>query len=677
LNYRVVSATVVAAAIAAFALVLTGPSLLSIPADLLPIPRITSASPEVVVVDTSGRRPPAAGSRTNPTPVDDPSSTGDAILASGASASVAVVPVPSSTPVEVPVFGSTRSGYVRDGHVTLSLGWTRHAGVTTTVERRLAALSQGTCGIFGPWEPASATDQLPPGSCAVYRVLVDGTVVYQLPEIVRYDGTRPIIEEIGVTETGAREHVAGSTVYIAAGADDLRPLSVSALASDPESGLANVVFSSGETSVTVSTAPWQAELVPARGGISVTAVNPPGDEATSAVDVVVDGDGPNGGFVDYPAEPGPDGTVRVTFDAGNDAGSGIDAAVTELERRAAVLTSDGCGEYGGWRPSSANDTAPEGRCLQYRYRVQDNVGNETIYTSSVELTAADRTGPTTAIVSPAEGAIVSGTVEVVAEADDNGSGLRSLAIQLRGPAGGWTSLGSGSNANLTAAWDTLTVEPGRYVLRSVAEDRSGNVTESEWIEVTVAADTTAPRASIVSPADGSTVSGSTEVEAEAMDDESGLRSVTLQVRRPCGGWSDLATFSSGPFAATWDTSVLEPGRYQLRAVATDRRGNTSISAAVTVTVESIHEEPPTPEPPGDHDSDDEDSDDEDEDSDGDDSEDDSDDDDAGDEDSEDEDSGDDSTEEASAEAVASAGDSGAAQVSEQSAPAADDSADSE
>src|SRR5215210_1472718 len=133
-----------AVALAAFALVLTGRVVLPMQADLLPIPPISSAAPQVVVVETGP--PPAAASRTNPTPISDPSATGEAILVSGASADASTVPVPSSTPVEVPVIDTTRSGYVRNGRVTLSLGWTHRAGVSTAVERRLAQLSYGSCG---------------------------------------------------------------------------------------------------------------------------------------------------------------------------------------------------------------------------------------------------------------------------------------------------------------------------------------------------------------------------------------------------------------------------------------------------------------------------------------------------------------------------------------------------
>jgi Big-like domain-containing protein len=586
MNYRAVSATVVAAAIAAFVLVLTGSTLLPIAADLLPIPRIVPAPLETVVVDTERR--PEATSPTNSAPAGDSASPGTP--ASGGSSSV---PGSSSGSAGAPAIVTTRFGYVGGGQVVLSLGWARDA--TTAVERQLATLSYGSCEGFGPWEPASTTDQLPPGSCAAYRVLVEGEVVYELPELARYDGTQPIVEDLDVTEEGAREHVIGSTLYVAAGADELRPVSVAATASDPESGLASVAFATGETSITVTEAPWQTELIPERGSISVTALNTPGGETTSEVAVVADGEGPSGGFVDYASEPGPDGTVHVDFSAGTDAGSGVDAGT--LERRGAPLTSSGCGEYGGWNDASADERLPEGRCFQYRYHVRDNVGNETIYSSQVEVAVADDTAPTTAIVSPDDGSVLSGTVDVVAEADDEGSGLRSVAIQVRGAGHeDWTTLETGSGSSVTAAWDTLSVKPGCYLLRAVAEDRTGNVTESEPVEVIVAADTTAPSAAIVSPTEGTTVSGSTTVEAEAADAESGLESVTIQVRRACRDWSDLATFSSGPFTTTWDTSVLEPGRYQLRVVATDRRGNKFASDPVVVTVEALVEPPPV-EPP--------------------------------------------------------------------------------
>jgi Bacterial Ig domain len=588
----VVSAPFVAATIVACIAGLAGQALLSIESNLLPIPGIASGSPEVVVIESSPTEPPGAGqSGTNPRQLP----AGEAVPTATSSGGTGL---PASPLSELPVVVSTTAGYADEGRVVLSLGSAARAGASVTVERRLAALSYGACGVFGAWELASANDQLPPGACAVYRVLVDGTVVYELPEIIRYDGTRPTEPEITVTEAGVREHVAGSTLYLAAGAESLRPVSVTAEVSDPESGLGSVVVSSGGDSVTLNDAPWEAELVPAPAGISVTATNVPGDTSSSRFEVAVDGDGPVGGFVDYLPQPAPDGTVFVAYDAGLDVGAGIDASSGVLERRSALLTSEGCGEYGGWNPTPAVDTPGQGRCLQYRYTVRDNVGNEAVYTSPVEVLVPDQTNPTTALILPADGAIVSGTVEISAEAEDQGSGLRSLAIQLSGAGAEWTTLATGSDPLLSVGWDTLSVEPGSYLLRSVAEDRNGNVGASQPIEVTVAADKTAPSVAIVTPSDGAILTDTTTVEAVAADAESGLRSVTIQARRACGSWSDLGSFSEGPFTVSWDAGSMKSGRYELRAVATDRRGNRSVSASVDVRVK----------PPGEEEDDDEDDD---------------------------------------------------------------------
>lgn len=588
----VISAPFVGATIVACIVALAGQALLSIESHLLPIPRIVPGSPGVVVIESSPSEPQGAGqSGTNPSQLPAGEAVPTTTSPGGPSS-------PSSAMSELPVVVSTTAGYAEGGRVVLSLGSAARPGASVTVERRLAALSHGACGVFGAWELASANDQLPPGSCGVYRVLVDGAVVYELPEIIRYDGTRPTEPEITVTEVGAREHVAGSTLYLAAGAESLRPVSVTAAVSDPESGLGSVVVSSGGDSVTLNDAPWEAELVPGPTGISVTAENVPGDTSSSTFEVAVDGDGPVGGFVDYLPQPAPDGTVFVAYDAGMDVGAGIDASSGVLERRTALLTSEGCGEYGGWNPTPAVDTPSQGRCLQYRYTVRDNVGNEAVYTSPVEVFMPDQTNPTTALISPADGAIISGTVEISAEAEDQGSGLRSLAIQLSGAGAEWTTLATGSDPRLSVGWDTLSVEPGSYLLRSVAEDRNGNVGASRPIEVTVAADTTAPSVAIVTPSDGAVLTDTTTVEAVAADAESGLRSVTIQARRACGSWSDLGSFSEGPFTVSWDAGSMKPGRYELRAIATDRRGNTTVSDSVGVRVERKPAEPEPTEPPG-------------------------------------------------------------------------------
>ena len=76
------------------------------------------------------------------------------------------------------------------------------------------------------------------------------------------------------------------------------------------------------------------------------------------------------------------------------------------------------------------------------------------------------------------------------------------------------------------------------------------------------------------------------VSAEAEDAGSGVESVSIWVRARCGGWIELGSFSGTSGSVAWDTTAFEPGRYELRSVAVDRRGNKAVSEPVKVYVEA-------------------------------------------------------------------------------------------
>lgn len=579
------------------ALGLTGRVLFRSGLDLLPIPSIGRGSVALVVVDgpREQRKPPASVAPSPTASAGTATTASEPILTAAPSQPVTTAsPDSGSPPAGVPSILNGRAGYVRNGRVVLELGWTARTGGETSVERRLATLADGECGVFDTWSTTDALAPLPPGSCALYRVLIDGNVAYTYPDPIRYDGTDPELPALDVTEESAREHVAGDVLYVAGGAADLRPVTISASASDAESGIANVTFSTDDEVVADPAPPYVRVVSPSPGALTVAAENGAGETTLETLQVVEDTDGPTGGSVVYPATPDAGGAVEIFATAGRDAGAGVDEASGILERRIAVLAKDGCGEYGEWKPARTPDARGEGTCSQYRFRVADNVGNETTYGSDVATAVPDGTMPRTVITDPGPGTSLSGTVAVRADAEDAGSGIRSVTFEAsRVGSGTWASLGSVREAPYAVSWDTLSVEPGDYYVRSIAVDRGGNAAESELVQVSIAADTVAPTTAIVTPGDGATVSGTVRVAAEASDTDSGIASVTLQVRRGCGAWTDLATLSSAPFSASWDTSPFKPGRYRLRSLATDKRGNSSVSEAVTVEIQEP-EDPPTP-----------------------------------------------------------------------------------
>ncbi|HLW24274.1 MAG TPA: TIGR03118 family protein [Steroidobacteraceae bacterium] len=93
-------------------------------------------------------------------------------------------------------------------------------------------------------------------------------------------------------------------------------------------------------------------------------------------------------------------------------------------------------------------------------------------------------------------------------------------------------------------------------------------------------DLTPPTVSISAPAANATVSGTVTVTA-SVTDKSAIASVTLKA-----GTSTIATVTTSPYSASWNTTSVANGPVEITATATDAAGNSALSAPVTVTVDN-------------------------------------------------------------------------------------------
>jgi subtilisin family serine protease len=91
-------------------------------------------------------------------------------------------------------------------------------------------------------------------------------------------------------------------------------------------------------------------------------------------------------------------------------------------------------------------------------------------------------------------------------------------------------------------------------------------------------DTAAPTTAITAPAAGATLSGTVTVSASASDNI-GISKVEFYA-----GSTLLGTDTTAPYSLTWETTAVANGGYALTSKAYDMAGNTSTSAAVSVTV---------------------------------------------------------------------------------------------
>ncbi len=105
-------------------------------------------------------------------------------------------------------------------------------------------------------------------------------------------------------------------------------------------------------------------------------------------------------------------------------------------------------------------------------------------------TATDTTPPTVSMTAPANGATVSGTISITANANDN-VGVASVQFQLDGANFG----GLDTASPYSVSWNTATSSNGSHTLRAIVKDAAGNSTTSASVTVTVsngAPDTTPP-----------------------------------------------------------------------------------------------------------------------------------------------------------------------------------------
>ncbi|MCI0347851.1 MAG: Ig-like domain-containing protein, partial [Acidobacteriales bacterium] len=210
-------------------------------------------------------------------------------------------------------------------------------------------------------------------------------------------------------------------------------------------------------------------------------------------------------------------------------------------------------------------------------RARDAVGNVTTSTAiGVTLAnAPDTTSPTAAMTAPANGATVSGLVTLTADASDNVA-VAGVQFLLDGAAVG----SEDTTAPYSISWNSATATTGPHTLAARARDAANNTGTSVAINVTVVPpDTTAPLATMTAPANGTTVSGTVTVTADASDNV-GVAGVQFLLDGNALGAED----TTAPYSLSWNSATVINGPHTLSARARDAAGNQTTSSAVSVTV---------------------------------------------------------------------------------------------
>jgi len=181
----------------------------------------------------------------------------------------------------------------------------------------------------------------------------------------------------------------------------------------------------------------------------------------------------------------------------------------------------------------------------------------------------DLQSPRVIIVSPTNGATVTGLVTVTAEAQDN-VGVSKVEFYVDG-----TKVGEDTVKPYQYDWDTELTNDSTHTIQAKAYDMIGNSGQSNIVEVIVV--NNIPQITIVSPTNGETLHGTVNILAEVQDKE-GIAQVEFLANNKL-----LKGFVSPPYEYAWNTYGVSDGTYTLKVRATNLSGNKS-SKGINVVV---------------------------------------------------------------------------------------------
>ncbi len=188
---------------------------------------------------------------------------------------------------------------------------------------------------------------------------------------------------------------------------------------------------------------------------------------------------------------------------------------------------------------------------------------------------ADTTAPTTSVISPGNGATVSGNVTVSSSASDN-VGVTRVEFLLDG-----SVVGTATSSPYSFPWDTTTVADASHMLQSVAYDAAGNFGLSAAVTVTVSNQVASNlTVAITSPRNGATVPRNQKVTiSAAATDTVAVTKVEFYVDNNL-----LGTATTAPYNYPWKVPAKPGASHKIQAKAYDAAGK-SAAQAITVTAQ--------------------------------------------------------------------------------------------
>jgi uncharacterized repeat protein (TIGR02059 family) len=341
-------------------------------------------------------------------------------------------------------------------------------------------------------------------------------------------------------------------------------VSLSATYGDPAgSGVATVVYEASRNGGAYAPIAQNWNTIASGDGsysLQVVATDVAGNVTTSGAvgGIVVDNTAPT--TTDNAPSGWQNAPVTVSLSA-NDAGSGISTTRYSV---------DG----GGWQTgSSVNVPTADGSHTIAYYSV-DVAGNvETQKSATILMQTTPPSCPSCSAADYLRGAA---TLTASPQTTAGGAPITSVAFKYQNSSGGpIVTIGTDVTAPYAISWSTTTVADGGYDLIYEVRDAANNVSQTNIGSKVV--DNTAPTASVGSPTGGAVVSDTVTFGATATD--ANLANVEYFVNG-----SSVGSTSGG--SVNWNTNTVADGNAGLYVVVTDRAGNSTTSAGITVVVDN-------------------------------------------------------------------------------------------
>src|ERR1017187_9970527 len=208
------------------------------------------------------------------------------------------------------------------------------------------------------------------------------------------------------------------------------------------------------------------------------------------------------------------------------------------------------------------------------YNTSDDVIDE--FMVSGPAIGPDTTPPAVSMTGPVNGAVVTGTVNLTANATDN---VAVTGVQFTLDGANLGGVVTGVGPLYSYSWNTKPIANGTHTLAAIATDAAGNTATSS-ISVTVNNDTTPPAVAMTGPVNGATVTGTVSLAANATDN---VAVTGVQFTLDGANLGNVVTGSGPSYSYSWNTTAVTNGVYTLAAVASDAAGN-SATSSISVTV---------------------------------------------------------------------------------------------